>query len=153
MSGHTVEEIRESFSFNYHLIFVVFLCVGGHSISTSPYETLVLTHLRIYLLRSRVCTSDRLLGEDLTYGDLLLSHPEPCQIRLHTLSTGETHPLARNPATLEYTRIVPGHTIVSSYSIRVSADYVGILFLYHDDENELVVWNWKTGAKCLVSIG
>ncbi|KAH9982347.1 hypothetical protein BGW80DRAFT_1247245 [Lactifluus volemus] len=44
-----------------------------------------------------------------------------------------------------------GHTIVSSYSIRVSADYVGILFLYHDDENELIVWNWKTGAKCLVA--
>ncbi|KAI0257677.1 hypothetical protein BJV78DRAFT_1164288 [Lactifluus subvellereus] len=86
--------------------------------------------------------------------DLLVTiemrHPQPCQIGLHTLSTGEKHPLARNIATLEYTRIVLEDAHISSYSIRVSGDYVGILFASHEDENELVVWNWKTGARCLV---
>jgi hypothetical protein len=90
----------------------------------------------------------------LTDGDSSLSHPEPCQIRLHTLSTGEKHPLAENTTTLEHTWIVPGHTDIWSYSIRVSEDHVGILFMYDDDDDqsELVVWNWKTGARCLVSI-
>jgi hypothetical protein len=88
----------------------------------------------------------------LTDGDSSVSYSEPCQIRLHTLSTGEKHPLAENTTTLEYAWSVPELTDIWSYSIRVSEDYVGILFLYHDDRSELVVWNWKTGARCLVSI-
>jgi hypothetical protein len=46
------------------------------------------------------------------------------------------------------------------HSIRISGDYLGVLFINNDDEgdddddddgNELVVWNWKTGVKNLVS--
>jgi len=46
------------------------------------------------------------------------------------------------------------------HSIRISGDYLGVLFINNDDDdddnddddgNELVVWNWKTGVKDLVS--
>lgn len=42
------------------------------------------------------------------------------------------------------------------HSIRISGDYLGILFTnnideYDGDGDELVVWNWKTGVKNLVS--
>jgi hypothetical protein len=46
------------------------------------------------------------------------------------------------------------------HSIRISGDYLGVLFINNDDDgdddddddgNELVVWNWKTGVKNLVS--
>lgn len=65
--------------------------------------------------------------------------------------------MARDTPTLEYTRAVPENPHIRwSYSIRVSGDYVGILFINDDidddnDGNELVVWNWKTGARNLVS--
>ena len=80
-----------------------------------------------------------------------------CRVRLHSLSTGEEHRLARDNATLEHLPVVP--RLRWLHSIRVSGDYLGILFINHDndvgddddDGNELVVWNWKTGVKNLVS--
>jgi hypothetical protein len=79
-----------------------------------------------------------------------------CRIRLLALSTGEVHRLARDTATIEHLPAVSW-----SHSIRISGDYVGVLFISSggdgddddddDDGNELVVWNWKTGVKNLVS--
>ena len=79
-----------------------------------------------------------------------------CRVRLHSLSTGEEHRLARYNATLEHLPAVP--RVRWLQSIRISGDYLGILFINQDndgddddDGNELVVWNWKTGVKILVS--
>ena len=79
-----------------------------------------------------------------------------CRVRLHSLSTGEEHRLARDNATLEHLPAVP--RVRWLQSIRISGDYLGILFINQDndgddddDGNELVVWNWKTGVKILVS--
>jgi hypothetical protein len=80
------------------------------------------------------------------------------RIRLLSLSTGEEHRLARDNATLEHLPAVP--RVRWMHSIRISGDYLGILFINNDDDgdddddddgNELVVWNWKTGVKNLVS--
>ncbi|KAI0307691.1 hypothetical protein B0F90DRAFT_1676259 [Multifurca ochricompacta] len=81
----------------------------------------------------------------------LTNVPELCRIQLHKLKTGEKHPLARNTGILEYTRLVSDITRTHwSFSIRISGDYVGILFIDHvEGGNELVVWNWKTGARSL----
>jgi hypothetical protein len=81
-----------------------------------------------------------------------------CRIRLLTLSAGEEHRLAGDNATLEHLPAVPH--VHWTHSIRISGDYLGILFINidgdgdgdnDDDGNELVVWNWKTGVKTLVS--
>ena len=76
------------------------------------------------------------------------------RIRLLSLSTGEEHRLAKDNATLEHLPAVP--RVRWLHSIRISGDYLGILFINRDDDddddgNELVVWNWKTGTKNLVS--
>jgi hypothetical protein len=79
-----------------------------------------------------------------------------CRIRFLTLSSGETHPLARDTPTVEYTRTIPENPHIRwSFSIRISGDYLGILVMNDDDDddddgNELVVWNWKTGVMNLV---
>jgi hypothetical protein len=81
-----------------------------------------------------------------------------CRIRLLTLSAGEEHRLAGDTATLEHLPAVS--RIHWSHSIRISGDFVGILFISNGDDgdgdddgdgNELVIWNWKTGVKKLVS--
>lgn len=82
-----------------------------------------------------------------------------CRIRLLSLSTGEGHRLARDNATLEHLPAVL--RLRWTHSIRISGDYLGILFINNDDDgddddddddgNELVVWNWKTGVINLVS--
>jgi hypothetical protein len=103
------------------------------------------------------CVSLIFLGGMMADGYFISSASHFCRIRLLTLSAGEKHPLAQDPATLEYTRAVPANPHTHwLYSIRVSEDYVGILFINHDvdddgDENELVVWNWKTSVTHLVS--
>lgn len=86
------------------------------------------------------------------YSYFLSSAPH-YRIRLLTLSTGEKHRLTKDTATIECTRGVPANLDIRwSYSIRVNKDYVGVLSINNDDvdENELVVWNWKTGAINLV---
>jgi hypothetical protein len=81
-----------------------------------------------------------------------------CRIRLLSLSTGEGHRLAGDNATLEHLPAVL--RLRWMHSIRISGDYLGILFINNDDDgddddddggNELVVWNWKTGVINLVS--
>lgn len=74
--------------------------------------------------------------------------------RLHFLSLekspGAPHPLAKG-----------GHEILHcqnfrdpgmSLAIQVSGDFAGILFnTVEAGVNEFIVWNWKTGARILVS--
>ena len=71
---------------------------------------------------------------------------------MRTLSTGEKHPLAECTAVLEH--ILREEFRIAQYSIRICGNYVGILFFdSDDDENDLVVWSWKTGVQnLLVSI-
>jgi hypothetical protein len=78
----------------------------------------------------------------------LKSDPNISCIHLRTLSTGEKHPLARSIGMVEY-----GLDIIlsRSHTIRICGDYVGILFI-SGLRNYLVVWNWKTGVRELVSI-
>lgn len=40
-----------------------------------------------------------------------------------------------------------------TYAVQVNGDYLGIAFVSEDDEldNDVVVWNWKTGTRLLVS--
>ena len=66
--------------------------------------------------------------------------------------------MAQNNTTLEHLPAVPH--VRWKHSIRISGDYLGILFINnggggggddHGDGNILVVWNWKTGVKNLVS--
>ncbi|PCH37773.1 hypothetical protein WOLCODRAFT_161036 [Wolfiporia cocos MD-104 SS10] len=65
-------------------------------------------------------------------------------IHLHALSTGAAHPSAPSPAIL--THRPEGND--PSYTISVSGEYLGILFdCDHDRHNELVIWNWKSGAR------
>ena len=94
----------------------------------------------------------------MTYGHFISSALPRCRVRLLTLSTGGEHQLAKD-ATLEHLPVLP--RVRWSHSIRICGDYVGILFITDDDDdndddendagNELVVWNWKTGVKHLVS--
>jgi len=65
--------------------------------------------------------------------------------------------LTTDTATIEYTPAAPVNPHIHwEYLIRVSDDYIGILFKNKEpeddgDENDLVVWNWKTGSRNLVS--
>ncbi|KAI0271411.1 hypothetical protein BC834DRAFT_441182 [Gloeopeniophorella convolvens] len=88
-------------------------------------------------------SQDLLVAVERTTGDA----PRLCRIRLCTLSTGKGHPLAAKAATLEYSRAASENPQgLWSYSIRISGNYVGVLFLdHHDDDNDLVVWDWTTG--------
>lgn len=40
-----------------------------------------------------------------------------------------------------------------SYAVQVNGDYLGLAFTSEDDEmdNDVVVWNWKTGDRLIVS--
>ncbi|KAI9513051.1 hypothetical protein F5148DRAFT_972382 [Russula earlei] len=78
------------------------------------------------------------------------------RMRFLKLSTGEKYSLSSDTATnIEYTPATPVNPFLRLvFSIRVSGDYVGILFKDNDfvtdgDYNELVVWNWKTGSRNL----
>ncbi|KAI0068303.1 hypothetical protein BV25DRAFT_1793722 [Artomyces pyxidatus] len=71
-----------------------------------------------------------------------------CSVHLRTLSSGARHPLAPKSGILEYERPIEDTARTDwSYSIRVSGDYVGILFLNDPAALcELFVWEWKTGV-------
>jgi hypothetical protein len=68
------------------------------------------------------------------------------------LSTGDAHRLASNPPVI--THLLDVSEIVFEadihYCIQIFADYIGILFVYHQ-QSELVVLNWKAGRMELVS--
>ncbi|KAK7059119.1 Amino-acid acetyltransferase, mitochondrial [Paramarasmius palmivorus] len=69
------------------------------------------------------------------------------RFHLRTMSKCTKHPLARE-SVLMHTQKVPD--IQLSYSIQVSGDNLGILFnSVEAGENELIIWDWKTGTKKL----
>lgn len=43
--------------------------------------------------------------------------------------------------------------VMWSYAVQVNGDYLGVAFTCEDDEidNDVVVWNWKTGDRLFVS--
>lgn len=60
------------------------------------------------------------------------------------MSTGIVHPLAIQPV-ICHVQVEPDSQL--SYTIQISADYLGILFSsVEDGQNELIIWEWKTGA-------
>lgn len=72
----------------------------------------------------------------------------PYHIHLRSLSTGATHPATVDPAYVSHRPEGASH----SFAIQSCGDYVGVLFTSLDDSrNELVIWNWKTGDRKLVS--
>ncbi|KAI0041549.1 hypothetical protein FA95DRAFT_1548610 [Auriscalpium vulgare] len=71
-----------------------------------------------------------------------------CRVHLRQLSTGQPHPLGPTSGQLPINKLL-GETwwYDWTYSIRVSGDYVGVLFSNDDGgETELYIWNWRTGA-------
>jgi hypothetical protein len=86
-----------------------------------------------------------------TIEDNLRNLPNIFRIQLRTLSTGEKHPFAGSTAVVDYTLTTPEPIDRWSYSIRISGDYVGILFQdILESGNRLVVWSWRTGVQKLV---
>jgi hypothetical protein len=71
------------------------------------------------------------------------------RFHLLCLKTGAVHPLAPDPPVLSHEQQAEDNEL--SYSIQISDDYMGILFhSVRVGENELVIWNWKTGDINLV---
>uniref|UniRef100_A0A0W0FGW4 F-box domain-containing protein n=1 Tax=Moniliophthora roreri TaxID=221103 RepID=A0A0W0FGW4_MONRR len=69
---------------------------------------------------------------------------------LRTMSKCTKHPLARD-GFIVHKQMVPDRL---SYSIQVSGDNVGVLFnSLESGENELVIWDWKTGFRKLYLTG
>lgn len=65
------------------------------------------------------------------------------------MSTGIVHPLASQPI-ISHVQIEPDPDL--SYTVQISAEYLGILFSDGlAEQNDLIIWNWKTGAIELVS--
>lgn len=63
------------------------------------------------------------------------------------MSTGRPHPLSSKPATLLFTS---KYLYERSYIIQVSCDHVGILVSAQECDNELFVWDWKSGGLRMV---
>jgi hypothetical protein len=71
-------------------------------------------------------------------------------MQLRHLYTGAAHPLASTPAALTHT--LDSDVDPVSFSIRISGRYLGVLFISTGGgENELMVWDWKTGHVQMVS--
>jgi hypothetical protein len=72
------------------------------------------------------------------------------RFHLRTMSTGAPHPLALNSAVLCHVQAAPDSRL--SYTIQISAEHLGILFnSVEDGENELIIWEWKSGVIEVVS--
>lgn len=72
------------------------------------------------------------------------------EIQLRRLSNGEPHPSAPKPAALSHSLDTSVARV--SFAIQICANYLGVLFVSGGEgDNELVVWDWKTGAVHLVS--
>ncbi|KAF9029233.1 hypothetical protein BDZ89DRAFT_728392 [Hymenopellis radicata] len=66
---------------------------------------------------------------------------------IRTVSTGEKHPLAKNPKVSVKLDIISRDTI-STFAIQISGDHFGVFFNdAQGDGGFLVIWNWKTGEK------
>ncbi|EPT03889.1 hypothetical protein FOMPIDRAFT_74431 [Fomitopsis schrenkii] len=71
-------------------------------------------------------------------------------VHLRDMYTGAPHPAAPNPAVLTLQPV--GHQV--SYSISISGDYLGIYVLSANEiNNEVIIWNWKTGVCKLRYVG
>ncbi|CCM05194.1 uncharacterized protein FIBRA_07403 [Fibroporia radiculosa] len=80
--------------------------------------------------------------------DLLvaLEQPQPfsetIHVHLRTLSTGTPHPAGPSTALLVHTTNSSDH-----YAIQISGDFLGILFIGHEQfPDDCLIWNWKTGT-------
>lgn len=71
------------------------------------------------------------------------------RVLLLSLSSGDPHPLA---AELEGCEIFSWRF----YDIRILGDYLGVMIFQDNDremdDDELVIWNWKTGSILLVRL-
>lgn len=66
------------------------------------------------------------------------------RFHLYTMSTGQIHPLAPSPAVVCHPQAVPDPGLY--YSVQVSGDHIAILLnSVNAGENELIVWEWKSG--------
>ncbi|TCD69894.1 Amino-acid acetyltransferase, mitochondrial [Steccherinum ochraceum] len=83
-------------------------------------------------------------GEDLLV--LIVKPPQDSTeytIHLRSMTTGKPHPHAPKLAELKHIASARNY----SFAIQTSGDYLGILFESADEnDNELVVWNWKSGV-------
>ncbi len=69
---------------------------------------------------------------------------------IRTISTGQKHPLAKNPKVSVKLDII-SRDAVSTFAIQISGDYFGVFFNdAQGDGGFLVIWNWKTGEKEMV---
>ena len=70
-------------------------------------------------------------------------------ILLRRLSDGSPHPSAVKTSTLEHS--LPITVARVSFMIQICAEYLGIMFISGGEgNNEMVIWNWKTGVKQMV---
>ncbi|KAI0631501.1 hypothetical protein C8Q77DRAFT_140759 [Trametes polyzona] len=73
-----------------------------------------------------------------------------CVTHFKSLTTGQAHPCAPRPAEASHVP-TPGRY---SYTIQICEDIVAILMTSGDeDHSELLMWNWKTGARRLYLSG
>ncbi|THG94950.1 hypothetical protein EW026_g6612 [Hermanssonia centrifuga] len=65
------------------------------------------------------------------------------RVHLRTLSSGQPHPKACNPAVISHAP--DGENF--SFAIQIADEYLAILFIAsgEDSRSELIVWNWRTG--------
>ncbi|KAI0752690.1 hypothetical protein C8Q80DRAFT_1217173 [Daedaleopsis nitida] len=68
-------------------------------------------------------------------------HVLHCRVHLRSLQTGAVHPAAKG-GILEHTPLRIGH---DSYTIQTSENLLGLL-VEGDEERELLIWDWQTGA-------
>ncbi|KAH9950441.1 hypothetical protein B0H21DRAFT_535054, partial [Amylocystis lapponica] len=67
-------------------------------------------------------------------------------IHLRALDTSVSYPASPQPSVLEHSPDGDNY----SYVIQISAQYLGVLFVSGDEnKRELVIWNWKTGARIM----
>lgn len=81
------------------------------------------------------------------------SHGGIHHIHLRSLSTGKEHGLASKEQLLHPVEFTTATIVMWSYAVQVNGDYLGVAFTCEDDEvdNDVVVWNWKTGDRLFVS--
>ncbi|KAF8167746.1 hypothetical protein B0H34DRAFT_682904 [Crassisporium funariophilum] len=67
------------------------------------------------------------------------------RVHLRTLSNGKPHPLARDAPVLSLPQVTEEGSV--SYTIQISGNFLAVHFCPNTiGENELAIWNWKTGV-------
>ena len=73
-------------------------------------------------------------------------------IHLRRLSDGSPHPSTAKTSALEHS--LPITVARVSFMIVICAEYLGIMFISGGEgDNEIVIWNWKTGVIQMVCSG